>query len=212
MTVATGTPRERHSSMTKKSRLRSPASVSERCPRQKVRTASAPWQSTPASYSTRSGRCSSRSGGRCSRSKRRYSSSPVPLGSPTSTVERCLRTGKARAACIEKVAARGSSLKMAAVPSPWCTSRSTTSTRRAAPSASSARLATARSLKGLKPLPAARCAWCVPPPRLHAIPVERASRAASSVPATSSRTARTIAGLHGRPIRRIAFGASVPSQ
>jgi len=33
--------------MTKKSRLRSPASVSERCPRQKVRTASAPWQSTP---------------------------------------------------------------------------------------------------------------------------------------------------------------------
>ena len=33
--------------MTKKSRLRSPASVSERWPRQKVRTASAPWQSTP---------------------------------------------------------------------------------------------------------------------------------------------------------------------
>jgi ribonuclease E len=53
----------------------------------------------------------------------------------------------------EKVNTRSLPAKIAAVPSPWCTSRSTSINRSMAPSASSTCAATAQSLKMQKPLP-----------------------------------------------------------
>jgi hypothetical protein len=55
--------------------------------------------------------------------------------------------------CIEKVNTPGSSRKIAAVPSPWWTSRSTTSARSIRASASSTRIATATSLNTQNPEP-----------------------------------------------------------
>ncbi len=69
--------------------------------------------------------------------------------------------------------------------SPWCTSRSTMSTRCTAPCASRYFAVYARSLMMQKPEPWAGKAWCVPPAVLHASPYLSASCAVSRVPATS---------------------------
>jgi hypothetical protein len=106
---------------------------------------------------------------------------------------------------------RGSSAKIAAVPSPWWTSQSNTSTRRAAPSARSVAAVTARSFHTQKPLPKSRCAWWVPPARLPARPSTSAARAAASVPPTEASDRVTSAGDHGRPSLRTARSSSVPA-
>ena len=64
--------------------------------------------------------------------------------------------GKFLAPCMEKVKTLSSPAKIAAVPSPWWTSRSTTSARSMSPSRWSVRAATAMSLKRQKPVPQRR--------------------------------------------------------
>mmetsp|Transcript_25309 Transcript_25309/g.80073 ORF Transcript_25309/g.80073 Transcript_25309/m.80073 type:complete len:228 (-) Transcript_25309:626-1309(-) len=202
---ATGMPMPMHVSRTSISRRRSPSSLSSSRP-----SLSLACTSTPASYRTRSGRKSCSAPGTTSLIARIYSASPAPLRRPTSRSLACLRAGKLSWQCTLRVNTRSSPWRMAAVPSPWWTSRSSTSTRLTRPSPSSKRAVTARSLKMQKPLPKSRCAWWVPPAVLHAMPCCSARRAVSSVPATSDSVLSTSTSLQGNPILRSSLSPRVP--
>ena len=104
---------------------------------------------------------------------------------------------------IEKVKTLSSSRKIEAVPFPWWTSVSITTTRATFPSACIARAATAASLKTQNPSPRSRKAWWVPPARFAAIPSSSAARAAAIVAPAERRDRSTISFDHGNPMRRI---------
>jgi hypothetical protein len=70
-----------------------------------------------------------------------------------SSVERIFVAGKFRSPCIENVKTDSSPAKIAAVPLPWCTSRSTTSARRILRSRCNTRIATATSFSAQNPSP-----------------------------------------------------------
>jgi hypothetical protein len=118
--------------------------------------------------------------------------------------------GKFFAPWIEKVNTVGSPCRIAAVPFPWWTSVSMTTTRSTRPAAWTARAAMVESLKTQYPSPLSENAWCVPPARLAAKPSSRAARHAPSVPPEARRERSTIFSDHGKPMRRISFSVSVP--
>ena len=128
----------------------------------------------------------------------RYAASPMPSGSSTSRVDRALRTGKFFAACIEKVTTSLRPAKIAAVPSPWWTSRSTTASRATRPSASSRAPATAMSLKMQYPAPPSGSAWWLPPAVLAANPREREPRGEVGARRSPGATARPSPAVTGK--------------
>lgn len=201
MVTATGRPASAQNRKTSSSRRRNPAFVSASRP-----SASPAKGSAPLTWITRSARARAIAWSSPAASRSRYSVSPAPSGRSRSRSLRSLRNGKLRAPWIEKVKCRGSSRRIAAVPLPWCTSVSTTSTR--GPSRSSA--AIALSLNTQYPWPQSGPAWCVPPAMLTPTPSSSAAWHAASVAPAERRERSTRPGLHGNPMRRTSIGVSAP--
>ena len=116
-------PRRRAASRTKVSRASSPAWLSERRPR--VSSASGV-RRRPGSRRCRGGRPRGCGEG-AAPSTSRYASSPAPSGSPTSRRRALLAEREVVLAVHAEGEDDGSVANTAAVPFPWCTSRSTTS-------------------------------------------------------------------------------------
>jgi hypothetical protein len=129
-----------------------------------------------------------------------------------------LRNGKFFAPCSDSVNTVGSSRKIAAVPLPWCTSRSITSTR-SRPAVAAVPLglhqprrhghvvehAVARALVRIGVVRAAGQVGG------HALAANSAVRAAAMVAPTERRARSTMRSLHGKPISRCCAALVVPS-
>ncbi len=132
------------------------------------------------------------------------------VGQSQVQVRRFFAGGVVAGAVHEKVNTRGPARIMAAVPLPWCTSRSTMSTCRTAGPCASSQMAAAWPSSRQNPLPRARNVWCVPPAMLKVTPRTKARRAPSIVPPRMVASRSNSVADHGKPVFHSPYRVSWP--